>query len=479
MTDIKKKAFETVEHNARAISLVGDSIFHFAELAMQEFETCGLLRDVLTQMGFKVETGISGFPTAVLATYGSGKPVLAVHTEFDALPSGSQVPGVTNRQEVAPGAPGHAEGHHSGPAVALGALWAAKQAMDEYALTGTLKFFGVPAEELTLARPFFVRDGYLDDVDAAMWCHVGSELETSYGVRNYGIVSVEFEFFGRTAHSAVSPWTGISAVDAAKLMDIGWDVLREHLPPTQRSHSVIASGGSQPNVVPDYAKIWYYFRESTGEGARELYEKARKVAEGAALMTGCSWKDNVLAACWPGHDSEVLARVIQANMDLVGQPNWDAEEHELARNIQQASGVPIVGLAENAPPLKRAEQGTHSNDGGDITWKVPHGKIHYPSNIPGVPFHHWCAAIAGTTSIAHKGQIAGAKALAGTLLDLLTKSGLVEEVRACFDRETQAVEYKPLLPPGAKPPVGINADVMAKYKKDLEQWYVKEKIEFK
>ena len=295
------------------------------------------------------------------------------------------------------------------------------------------------------------RDGYFNDVDAAIWCHLGSDFDNSYGVRNYGNMSVEFEFFGKTAHASTNPWSGISAVDAVKLMDIGWDVLREHLPVTQRSHSVILNGGTQPNVVPDYARIWYMLREADGEGVKNLFEKAKNVAAGAALMTGCTWKAKINAAVWPGRDSKVLSEVVQSNIDMVGMPEWTEEEVNLAKAIQKATGVPEVGLSTKIPGLAPAVQGTHSNDNGDITWIVPHAHIHFPSNVPGVPFHHWCAAIAPATSIGHKGEVAGAKVLAGTLLDLLGNPEIVKQVKECFEVENKGVKYEPLLPPDTRP----------------------------
>lgn len=449
-----------------------------AEIAMQEWETSKLVANALKDMGFTVETGISGFPTAVLGTYGTGKPVIAVHTEYDALPGGSQLAGVTERKPVVQGAPGHAEGHNCGPAVALGALFAMKEAMDKYNLQGTLKFFGVPAEELVLPRPFFVRDGYFDDVDAAFHCHLGQDLSTTWGIRNYGNVNVEFEFFGQSAHASTSPWTGHSAVDAAKLMDIGWDVLREHLPPTQRSHSVFMNAGVVPNMVPEYARIWFVFRDATNEGVRNLFEKAKNVAAGAALMTGCTWKAIVKAAPSAARDNQRLAEIVQANIDLVGMPQWTNEDVELAKAIQRATGVSEVGLIEKPPALKQAVQGTSSNDSGDITWLVPHARLTFPSNVPGVPFHHWCAGIAPASSIGHKGIMVGAKVLAGTIYDLLSNPELMKEVRASFAEEMKGIEFKSLLPEDAEPPVGLNEQVMNRFRPHLEKHYLNKEVKF-
>jgi len=478
-SDPKATAFAAIDRNAAEIARVGDAIFSFAELGMQEVETAALSARLLKEMGYSVETGISGIPTAILATYGTGRPVIAVHVEYDAVPSGSQAAGATERQEVVAGAPGHAEGHNTNAAVWIGAAFAVKQAIDAHRLTGTVKLFSAPAEEQGISRPYFVRDGYFADVDAAFHAHVGSDLSTSYGLRQYAIVSVEYEFFGRTAHAASSPWTGASAADAVKLMDIGWDALREHLPPTQRSHSVIADGGIQPNVVPDYARIWFYFREATYEGAAALYSRARDVAQGAALMTGTTFKENVLSACWPTRDNRTMAEVVQANIDLVGLPVWTEDEVALARRIQRAAGVGETGLSTEPTPLRQAVQRESSNDSGDITWTVPHGRITFPSNIPGVPFHHWAAAIAGATSIAHKGEVAGAKVVAGSIIDVLTKPDVLARARATFAEEVAGSTYRPLLPADQKPPVALNADEMAKYREAMQAHYLTVPIRFR
>ncbi len=477
--DPKATAFAAIDRNQEAIAQVGDAIYSFAELGMQETETAALCARLLREMGYTVETGISGIPTAIMATYGTGAPVIAIHVEYDALPAVSQAPGVAERQEVVKGAPGHAEGHNTNAALWIGAAHAVKTAMDTHHLAGTVKLFSAPAEEQGISRPYFVRDGYFKDVDAAFHAHVGADLSTSYGPRQYAVMSVEYEFFGKTAHAAVSPWTGASAADAVKLMDLGWDALREHLPPSQRSHSVIVSAGAQPNVVPDYAKIWFYFREATYEGARDLYTKAQKVAEGAALMTGTTWKERILSACWPTRDNRTVAEVVQANIELVGMPAWSPDEQALARRIQRAAGAREAGLDTTLTPLREAVQSTSSNDSGDITWTVPHGRITFPANVPGVPFHHWAAGVAEATSIAHKGTIAGAKVMAGSVIDLLTKPGILAAARASFAREVAGSTYRSLLPPGQKPPVDLNAEEMARFRALMKPHYIAPRITFK
>jgi aminobenzoyl-glutamate utilization protein B len=478
-TDAKATALAAVDRNAASIARVGDAIYSYAEIGMQEIETTALCARLLREMGYRVETGISGIPTAILATYGSGKPVIAIHVEYDALPGGSQAPGVTERREVVPGAPGHAEGHNTNAALWIGAGFAIKHAIDQHRLPGTIKLFSAPAEEQGISRPYFVRDGYFKDVDAAFHAHVGSDLSTSWGARQYAVLSVEYEFSGKTAHAASSPWTGVSAADAVKLMDVGWDVLREHLPPTQRSHSVIVDGGAQPNVVPDHAKIWFYFREATYEGASGLYVRAKQVAEGAALMTGTTWKERVLSACWPTRDNRTLAEVVQQNIERVGMPAWTAEEQALARRIQQVARVKETGLEARIGPLRQATQSTSSNDSGDITWTVPHGRITFPANVPGVPFHHWAAGIAEATSIAHKGTVAGAKVMAASVIDLLTSPQILERARGTFHQEVAGATYRSLLPADQKPPTELNAEEMAKYRDRMKPHYVREPITFR
>ncbi|MFQ5684501.1 MAG: amidohydrolase, partial [Candidatus Binatia bacterium] len=230
----KKFVLDVVDQNKEQIALLGDNIFYFAEMGMQEFETSGLMSGILENAGFQVERGISGMPTAFMATYGSGKPVIALHTEFDATPGCSQAAGVTELKAITEGAPGHTEGHNVNAAVLIASAFAVKKAMDEFKLPGTLKIFGAPAEEELVSRPYFVRDGYFKEVDVAIHDHIGGEFATMYGLRQYALISAEFTFKGESAHAATAPWKARDALDAAVLMDIGFDKLREHLEPTQR-----------------------------------------------------------------------------------------------------------------------------------------------------------------------------------------------------------------------------------------------------
>jgi len=475
----KEVVFKSVDENAKAIALLGDNIFYFAELGMQEFETAKLMTGILEKGGFKVERGISGMPTAFLATYGSGAPVIAIHTEYDTTPGNSQTPGVTDHKPMVEGAPGHAEGHNVNAAVMIGAAFAIKKAMDQFKLKGTLKIFGSPAEELLIPRPYFVRDGYFKDVDVAFHTHIGEELKTEYGIRQYALISAEFTFKGQTSHAASAPWHGRDAVDAAELMDIGFDKLREHLEPTQRSHRVISYGGDQPNVIPALAKIWWFFRETTIERAQANFDKAKKIAQGAALMTGTEWSVEVFSAIWPTRGNKTLAEVTQKNMELIGMPKWSEQEENLAKELQKKQGAPVIGLHHKVEPLRESRQTASSNDSGEVTWIVPTGRVSFPSNIPGIPAHHWAAGVAPATSLAHKGAVVGAKALAASVVDFFADPALVAEAKATFKKEIGDVQYKSFLPPDQKPPIHLNREIMDRYRRQLEKFYIKEKPDFK
>ena len=375
----KDFVFKVVERNSKAIALLGDNIYYFAELGLQEFETAKLMTQILEDTGFKVQRGISGMPTAFMATYGSGNPVIAIHTEYDTTPGNSQTPGVPEHKPLVEGAPGHAEGHNVNAAVMIGAAFAVKKAMDEYKLPGTLKVFGAPAEELLIPRPYFVRDGFFKDVDVAYHTHIGEELKTEYGLRQYALISAEFTFKGQSAHSASAPWQGRDALDAVELMSMGFDKLREHLEPTHRSHRVINYGGDQPNVIPGLAKIWWFFRESTIDKAQINFEKAKKVAQGAAAtMTDTEYSVQVFSAIWPTRGNRTMAEVTQKNVELVGMPKWTDEEHNLAKALQRNLKSKEEGLHKDISTLRESRQSASSNDAGEVTWIVPTG----PSDLP-------------------------------------------------------------------------------------------------
>src|SRR5215467_568604 len=284
--DYKAQVVEDVEGLKKRSQVMNDIVFSLGELGFQEFETSKYLTGVLENEGFKVERGISGIPTAWMATWGSGRPVIALGSDIDCIPRSSQKPGVARHDPTVEGAPGHGEGHNSGQALNITAAIAVKRLMGRAGLTGTIKLWPGVAEELLGTKAYLVRDGHFRGVDVVLFTHVGDNLGVSWGTGNAtGMVSVEYTFMGESAHAGSAPWRGRSALDAVELMNIGWNFRREHLRTQQRSHYVITNGGDQPNVVPPVASVWYYFRELDYDHIREMREVGDAIALGAAMMT--------------------------------------------------------------------------------------------------------------------------------------------------------------------------------------------------
>src|SRR5262245_25319022 len=470
--------FDYVDRNAKAIALTGDSIFYFGELGMQEVETARLMSGLLEKAGFKVERGIAGFPTGFCATYGSGEPVVAIHTEYDSCPDNSQAPGVTAQKFIVEGAPGHCEGHNVNGAVLIGSAIAAKQAMEKFGLKGTLKVFGAPAEEQLISRPYYVRDGWFDDVDVAFHNHIGSESSASHGLLQYALISATFTFHGETAHSGTSPWKGRDALDGVVLMDAGMAQYREHMSPTARIHRVITNGGDQPNVIPRIASIWWFFRDATAESAQRIFDQAKKVATGAALMTNTEVKIDVLSAVWPLRCNRTLAEVRHRNIETVGSPAWTDAEQALARELQKNANVKVEGLRSEIKPLKDGQQRSSANDAGDVSWKVPMTKFYYPSNVPNITSHNWGAGVVLAHSIAHKGAVAGTKAFAAAVVECFANPALVADAKRTFKDELGGVVFKSMLPAGQKPPVDLNRSLMDRYRGEMSKHYLNETPEF-
>ena len=468
----KQFAFDVVDRNAEQMAAISDAIFYFGEPGMQEIESTRLLKGTLEAAGFRVDLGGAGMPTNFWAEWGSGHPKIAIVSEIDALPSGSQKPLEFTHTPLVPGAPGHMEGHNTHGGVASTAAFAVKQAMQRYNLPGTVAISFGPAEELLASRPFIVRAGYFKDVDAIIYLHIGSALATGYGVQNYAAISSIFTFHGKTAHGAVNPWDGKDAVDAVELMDIGFDKLREHLRPTYRAHRTITNGGIQPNIIPDTGQIWWFVRDASMPAAKATYDKLLKIAEGAALMTGTTWDVKYSASAWPQLVTKTIAEAIQKNIDTVGMPAWTAEEQQFARDFQTSAERPVVGLRTAVEALGERRQSTSSNDNGDVSWVVPAGLLNFPASVPGIEYHEWHAAVTPVTSISHKGQAAGAKVLAASIIDLLTSPELVAKARAEFEVESKKTPYFSLLPTDAQPAVDLNRAEMEKFRPEMRKFYL-------
>ncbi|MGH9330703.1 MAG: amidohydrolase [Vicinamibacterales bacterium] len=476
---LKQDALADVEARREFTQQMVDSIFSFGELGFQEVETTRYIIDILKKNGFTVQEGIAGIPTAFMATWGSGKPVIALGSDIDGIPQASQKPGVAYHDPIIPGAPGHGEGHNSGQAVNITAALAVKKIMEREKIPGTIKVWPGTAEELVGTKAYFIRAGFFKDVDVALFTHVGRNLSVSWGAGGgTGLVSVAYSFVGETAHSAGAPWRGRSALDAVELMNVGWNFRREHLRLQHRSHYVIPSGGDQPNVVPPVASVWYYFRELDYPHIQELFALGDTVARAAAAMSGTTLASvRILGSAWPQHFNKVVAQTTYENIKQVGLPAWSEADQALARAVQRMLDVPDSGLAVRLdtlrPALTEAERrGGGSDDIGDVSWTVPTVTLRFPSNIPNLPGHNWSNAIAMATPIAHKGATAGAKALAMTMLDFLLRPELVIQAWEYFrEVQTKTVKYQPLIRPDDRPAIEMNAATMARYRPAMRAFY--------
>lgn len=485
---LKTEAAAEVEKNAVLGQRINDMLFSFSELGFQEYETFNYLTTLLENHGFKVEKGVAGVPTAWIAKWGSGKPVIALGSDVDCIPKASQKPGVAYHDPIVEGAPGHGEGHNSGQALNIISALALKKIMEREKIQGTIMLWPGVAEELVATKAYYVRAGYFKDVDACIFTHVASNLGVGYGDSGgNGLISVRFNFEGAAAHAAGAPWRGRSALDAVELMNIGWNFRREHLELTQRSHYVIPDGGDQPNVVPSKASVWYYFRERTYPNIKKLFDIGLKMAEAATMMTDTKFTYEILGSAWPGHFNKPLAEATYENIKKVGLPKWSEEDQLLARATQIELKAPkISGLADkldtiglpsptgpvNVMGRQLMAMGGGSDDIADISWSLPTIVLRYPSNIPGLPGHHWSNAISMATPIAHKGIVYGAKAEVMTLLDLLLKPEILANAWKYYNEEqTKDQKYIPLIGEKDQPAVYLNKKIMTEFAPKLKPLY--------
>jgi aminobenzoyl-glutamate utilization protein B len=457
-----------------------DTVFSYGELGFQEFETQKYLTGVLKENGFSIDTGVAGIPSAWVAKWGSGKPVIALGSDVDCIPQASQKPGVAFRDQIVEGAPGHGEGHNSGVPLNIVAALAVKRIMEREKLPGTIVIWPGIAEEQLGTKAYYVRSGMFKDVDLVMYNHVGSNLSTGWGDSGgNGMISIEYLFEGETAHSAGAPWRGRSALDAVELMNVGWNYRREHLRLQQRSHYVINNGGDQPNVVPRNAGVWYYLRESNYENIKNLWDIADKMAQGASLMTNTTFTSRVLGSAWPSHMNRTMAETLHANIRQVGLPTWSEADVALATATQKELKVPVVGLVKDIRELRGAEmipdddkRGGGSDDIGDISWSVPTVSLSFPANFQAGPGHNWANAIPMATPIAHKGVNYGARAQAMTLLEFMLRPELVQGAKDYFTNvQLKQRTYTPLIRPSDQPAIHLNKGIMDRYRAEMKKYY--------
>ena len=478
---LKAEAATLIDAKAKLIQEMVDEVFSFGELGMQEFETSKYLTGILEQNGFKVERGVAGIPTSWVARWGNGKPVISLGSDIDGIPQSNQKPGTGFKDWIVPQAPGHGEGHNSGEPLNIAAAIVVKQLMERDKIPGTLVIWPGVAEEQVATKAFLVRAGVFKDVDVTLFTHVGQDLGVSWGQSgSNALISAQFKFKGQSAHAAGAPWRGKSALDAVMLMGQGWEFHREHMELPQRSHYVIPDGGDQPNVVPSTASIWFYFRERDYDRTLAMFDFAKKVAQGAALMTDTKLDTVVMVgSAWSGHFNRTIAEVMYQNIKKVGMPTWDDNDQTLAKGIQRELGVPDSGLQSGAKGLRlmgpvneATRMGGGSDDIGDVSWNVPTVTLNYPSNIPGLPGHNWANGISMATPLAHKGVVAGAKVQAMTVLDILFTPKIVADAWDYFNSvQTVKTKYKSFFAPSDQPAIWLNAEIMAKYRPEMRKFY--------
>lgn len=472
---VKSELAASVESRQEKFWKISDAIWSYAELGLEEHKSSKLLADTLEAAGFHVERGVADMPTAFVASWsnGTGKPVIGFLGEYDALPMCSQKSWSTTHDPVVPNAPGHGCGHNAMGAMQALSVISLQAIMKEKSISGTLKFFGSPAEETLVSRPYMVRAGLFKGVDAVIDCHTWDRFRVHYGIESAALYSFIVTFKGKAAHAGFAPWEGRSAADAVELLHAATERMREHLPTYQRSHWVTLEGGEAPNVVPDRSSTWYFIRD-TDENLEKNFHWVMDCVKGAALMTQTTSEVRVLTGIHQRFSNKALAELIFKNMNIVGKPIHTEDEEAFAKAIQKTIGVPVKGLdypIEITSP-KTTPPTLGSSDVGDVTLVAPTASLRFPGFIPGFVVHSWSTTASAATSITHKGITAAAKVAAFTAHDLLTKPELLAAIKAEFEELSKERPYKSFLPADAKPPLGINTSLMKKYESEMEKFYI-------
>jgi aminobenzoyl-glutamate utilization protein B len=456
----KKQAVEWVEQHQAELSGLSDQVWAFAETALREVKSSKLLADYAEKQGFQVERGVAGMPTAFVASYGSGKPVIGIMGEYDALPGISQKASPV-KEPLQAGAPGHGCGHNLFGAASLGAAVAVKQLIASGKLKGTVKFFGTPAEEAIGGKIYMARDGVFKDVDVMLAWHPDSENKADTE-SSQAFVDTIVEFKGKAAHAAFDPWNGRSAVDGAELFTHGVNMLREHVRPTVRMHYTIAKAGDVPNVVPEYARVWLWVRDSKRTGVEEVLKRVRDIARGAGLMAGVESKLTIQGGSYEMNANMTGARLLHANMTWLGPIQFTPEEQEFAKAIQKATEVEASGLDGSIQPLneKPGDPPGGSTDVGDVSWLMPTLHLSIATAPKKAPWHAWPVVASGGMSIGHRGMTYAAKVLSATMVDLFEDANMRQAIRVEFEEKTKGQVYKAYIPDGPPP---VPAEIRAQF----------------
>jgi aminobenzoyl-glutamate utilization protein B len=440
----------TLDARRDAYAAIAHRIWGFAELGYQEQRSSALLQGELRSAGFTVRSGVAGIPTAFVAEYGSGKPVIGIIGEFDALPGLSQDTVPVQKPLVA-GGPGHGCGHHLFGTASTAAAIAVKEWMQANHRTGTLRFYGTPAEEGGAGKVFMVRDGLFDDVDAVVAWHPGdrNEATSSSSLAN---VNGKFRFRGVSAHAAAAPERGRSALDAVEALDYMVNMMREHVPQETRIHYVITNGGKAPNVVPDFAEVYYYARHPDMRVLDGIWDRITDAAKGAALGTGTTVEFQLIGSVYNVMPNDYLASLQQKNLERVGGVTYTAGERAFGEAIRKTLAEPMLPLGSEATVVGTAgDVASASTDLGDVSWRVPTVSMTAATWVPGTPAHSWQATAAGGTSIGAKGMMVAAKTMALTAIDLLSEPAHVARAKAELERRRGGFSYKSRLASGTPP----------------------------
>ena len=451
MPQNKRSIVESVERHSKDLIQLSDSIWAFAETALTEYKSSKLLADYAQAQGFKVERGVANMPTAFIASYGSGQPIIAVLGEFDALPGISQK-ATPQKEALKKDAAGHGCGHNLFGAGSLGAAIAVKELIEQGKLKGTVRFYGTPAEEAVGGKIYMVREGLFKDVDVCLDWHPDSDTKASVQ-SSQAMIDFNVEFMGKSAHAAYDPWNGRSAVDAMELFTHAMNMMREHVKPTVRIHYTLVKGGDVPNVVPAYAKVWMWIRDSKRSVVQEVFKRAQKAAQGAALMTETEYKISINSG-----DYEVLVNrtggtAMHKNLEMLGAIQYTEEETVFAKQIQAANDMEQLGLDGSIKPLEETlkDPPGGSTDVGDVSWVVPEICLVVTTAPVNTPWHSWSVVACGGMSIGHKGLVHAAKALGMTMTDLFENEQLRKDIRKEFDLKKGKEVYKAMIPDGLPP----------------------------
>jgi aminobenzoyl-glutamate utilization protein B len=468
----KEYVFDWVENNKELIIEISDKVWEFAELGLIEFKSSALLADELEKNGFRVERGIAGMPTAFVATWGEGKPVIGIMGEYDALPGLSQKK-VPWKEPSEPEKPGHGCGHNIHGTSGIAAAIAVKKAIEKHNRRGTIRFFGSPAEENFSGKVFMVRDGYFNNVDAVISHHPSTMNEASL-MSCLAVNSVKFHFYGKASHAGGSPEQGRSALDAVELMNIGANYLREHVIQDARIHYVIEKGGDQPNIVPPYARSWYYVRAPERDQMEFIYNWILDIAKAAATMTRTDVKTEFIEGSYNVIPNKTISELIVKNMREIGLPKYSDEDLKFAQEIAKTitSEMKIAQLKKSKrpgwerlvdklidnevpDPWGEGEVSHGSTDVADVSWQAPTVEFGTATWVLGTPAHSWQAVAQNGVGVGHRSLIFAAKVLAATAIDLLTNEDALDKAREEHQQRMGNKKYRSPIPPDHKPPLDV------------------------